>query len=167
MKFWPCDYFLRTAEGQQQCVNAPSGHPHHQVGRTVGGVQKKHSTTFPRRIVQNTFNDLVERAFNGLKARLEHLSDSHKRLEETSKIHLKQTRYFYKLIGGIDKLASHLPCLICLDDVPEHSLPCGHVICRECAKATGDSAAGGFVTLQECPLQNHRKEDWPRGRAGN
>lgn len=165
MKFWPCNYPIKTPKGHQQCVNAPYGHPHHQGGKAVepGNHSARHSLWE----LQNEFRSLVERTFYALKSRLRHLSDSHERLKEASTIHLGRTRKFYKLIGGIDKLASHLPCLVCLDGVPEHSLPCGHVICRECAKATGDATPGGFVTLQECPLRNHRKEDWPRGWTGH
>ncbi|EEU41582.1 uncharacterized protein NECHADRAFT_87795 [Fusarium vanettenii 77-13-4] len=164
MKFWPCNHRIQTPEGYQQCVNGPSGHPHHQGGKSVE--KGDHSTSHSLEELKNYFRHRIENAFNELKARLKHLSDDHERLKGASTIHLGQTRNFYQLIGGIDKLISHLPCLVCLDGVPEHSLTCGHVICRECANAAGDSTIGGFVTLEGCPFQNHRKEDWPRGRSG-
>lgn len=165
MKFWPCDYRIQTPQGHQQCVNAPCGHPHHQSGKAVK--PGYHLTRYQLWVLQDEFRNRVERTFDKLKSRLKYLSDSHEQLKEASMIHLGQTRMFYQSIGGIDKLVSHLTCLVCLAGVPEHSLPCGHVICRECAKAAGDTTPGGFVKLEECPLPNHHEEDWPRGLAKN
>lgn len=162
-KFWPCTHPIQTPEGYLQCVNAPYGHPHHQRGNSVE--RGNHSASHSLEQLQKEFRSLVEGAFEQLKSRLKHHSDDHEWLKEASKFHLTQTRFFYKSIGGIDRFVSHLPCLVCLGGPLEHSLPCGHVICRECAKAAGDSTPGGFVTLHECPLQNHRKEDWPQGLA--
>lgn len=116
--------------------------------------------------LQEKFRHRVEKAFVELRSKLRNHSDDHERLREASKIHLVQARQFYESIGNTDELVSHLTCLVCLDGVPEHSLPCGHVICRACAEAAGESTPGGIVTLQGCPLQDHRKDYWLRGWVG-
>ncbi|KAJ4183357.1 hypothetical protein NW755_009848 [Fusarium falciforme] len=166
MKFWPCSYFIETPEGRQQCVNAPSGHPHHQGGKAVKGGDKGHVSSHTLEQLQEKFRHRVEKAFVELRSKLKNHSDDHERLREASKIHLVQARQFYESIGNTDELVSHLTCLVCLDGVPEHSLPCGHVICRACAEAAGESTPGGIVTLQACPLQDHRKDYWLRGWVG-
>ncbi|KAI8712039.1 RING-type domain-containing protein [Fusarium sp. LHS14.1] len=162
-KLWPCSYRIKIPEGYQQCVNGPCGHPHHQGGKAIK--RGDHSASHSHEVLRKRFRFLVENAFLLKRARLSFFSDVHGRLEEEFATHLEETRNFYKRIGGTDKFVSHLPCLVCLDGVPEHSLPCGHVICRECANAIGDATAGGFVTLARCPIQNHREEDWPMGLA--
>ena len=154
-----------TSEGLQPCVNAPSGHPHHQAGHTIDRASH-HIASHTDKELQAEFRSLVERALGELVPKLGKHDTDHERLEEASKIHLKQTKEFYMSMGNIDGFVSHLTCLVCLDGVPEHSLPCGHVICRMCAKATGESTPGGFVTLQACPLQDHQKEFWSRQWAG-
>ncbi|CAM1501617.1 Fc.00g036010.m01.CDS01 [Cosmosporella sp. VM-42] len=165
MKFWPCEYGIERGE-EFRCVNAPSGHPHHQVGQDVKGGDKNHIASHQRHQLRKEFRRLVEKALGRLKSKLESHSNHHERLKKASTIHLKQTKDFYKSIKNINEFVSHLTCLVCLDGVPEHSLPCGHVICRVCAKAAGESTPGGFVTLQGCPLWDHQEEHWSQQWAG-
>ncbi|KAL6411018.1 hypothetical protein AUP68_07453 [Ilyonectria robusta] len=165
-KFWPCEYRIETKDGLQRCVNAPSGHTHHQTGHVVKGGDKDHIASHQLPEVQKMFQRLVEKALSRLTSKLGSHSNDHERLKEASKIHLEQTKEFYRSVGDIDKFVSHLTCLVCLDGVPEHSLPCGHVICRVCATAAGESTPGGFVTLQRCPLQDHQNEFWSQKWAG-
>lgn len=51
-------------------------------------------------------------------------------------------------------------CFCCLMDVPEHPLPCGHVLCTACIRAYGKQAKSS-IALVCCPL--HRESTkWAR-----
>lgn len=36
--------------------------------------------------------------------------------------------------------------------IPQHSLPCGHVLCTPCVKGFGKSLNGSEYSLESCPL---------------
>ncbi|RSL74673.1 hypothetical protein CEP51_011506 [Fusarium floridanum] len=111
MKFWPCRYRIETPNGLQQCVNAPSGHPHHQGGKAVMGDDRGHMSSHTLEQLQEKFRDRVEKAFLELKSKLKNHGDDYKQLQEASKVHLEKTRDFYGAIGGSRELISHVTCL--------------------------------------------------------
>ena len=45
--------------------------------------------------------------------------------------------------------------------VPEHPLPCGHVICHACLKAFGKPVGRSTVAIHSCPLHNDETR-WAR-----
>ncbi|CAD0083511.1 unnamed protein product, partial [Aureobasidium vineae] len=52
--------------------------------------------------------------------------------------------------------SSHTVCFCCLFDFPEHSLPCGHVICTRCLKAYGNPTKEHTVEFWECPIDGKK-----------
>ncbi|CEF77784.1 unnamed protein product [Fusarium graminearum] len=164
-KFWPCKFHIEGKDGTQYCVNAPSGHPHHQIGQNIRGEDKSHEASHTPEQLKTSFREPVDNAFRQFKSRLKG-KDWHARSEEALKIHQQQIPVFYNTIPDIDEFLSHSTCLICLNGVPEHSLPCGHIICRLCARDVGNPNSGGFLRLTECPLHVHQKDLWIQGWAG-
>ncbi|KEQ81932.1 hypothetical protein M438DRAFT_357458 [Aureobasidium pullulans EXF-150] len=62
--------------------------------------------------------------------------------------------FFAHALEGNDTydFSSHTVCFCCLFDFPEHTLPCGHVICTGCLKAYGHVTKEHTVEFWECPM---------------
>ena len=69
-------------------------------------------------------------------------------------LHIEYLNQFYETIGPASSIISHATCFCCLMDVPEHPLPCGHVLCNACIKAYG-KVNKLAISLSCCPL--HRE----------
>ena len=66
--------------------------------------------------------------------------------------------WFYNHVAGGDKpqdYSSHSVCFCCLSEPPEHSLPCGHVLCTPCIKTYGQQHNKTEVDIQKCTLDIH------------
>lgn len=168
--YWPCQY---THEHWGRCGNGPHGHQHHQrrdkSGKPVGGkiVPGTHDPSHNSQELQDKFRHLVEEALSRLAPKsVDKLDGTPKSLEMISGIHLQEANAFYKKLGIVDDLVSHSTCLVCLDGIPEHCLPCGHVICSDCAKSSGECTGSGFVKLECCPLLKHRDQFWSESWIG-
>ena len=69
-------------------------------------------------------------------------------------LHIEYLNHFFESVGPATAICSHATCFCCLMDVPEHPLPCGHVLCTACIKAYGKQTKS-LVALTCCPL--HRE----------
>jgi hypothetical protein len=70
----------------------------------------------------------------------------------TSDIHRSKMEEFFRRVGGATRLVSHSTCFCCLRDMPEHPLPCGHVLCWPCVSEYGVSCPGFMIQMNSCPL---------------
>ncbi|KAK5133613.1 hypothetical protein LTR08_007561 [Meristemomyces frigidus] len=66
-------------------------------------------------------------------------------------IHVENLNTFFESVGPAAAICSHATCFCCLMDVPEHPLPCSHVLCTACIFAYGKQAKS-LVALTCCPL---------------
>lgn len=66
---------------------------------------------------------------------------------------------FYSDHGPAERLKAHSTCLCCLANVPTNPLPCGHVLCLQCAQVYGTQRGNGLLDIQYCPL-HPRETDW-------
>ncbi|KAH9825933.1 Patatin-like phospholipase [Teratosphaeria destructans] len=69
-------------------------------------------------------------------------------------LHIEHLNSFFEQVGPATSICSHATCFCCLMDVPEHPLPCGHVLCTACIKAYGKQSKTS-ISLSCCPL--HRE----------
>lgn len=97
----------------------------------------------------------IEARFDDQSHRCSHLSNA----DIASEMHLQEINRFYYSIGGAGGFLSHEACLACLRELPEHALPCGHVLCNPCALAYGKKIAPTAILLERCPL-HHRETFW-------
>jgi len=67
-------------------------------------------------------------------------------------LHSQHVTHFFSSLGGADRLVSHTSCFLCLMNVPEHALPCGHAICPACVKAYGKRVGRSTILMQSCPM---------------
>lgn len=68
------------------------------------------------------------------------------------RLHRQNIYDFYSGIGDPQDMVSHSTCFCCLMEVPEHPLPCGHVLCSACVQAYGKSTNKCIVEMAYCPL---------------
>lgn len=76
--------------------------------------------------------------------------------------------YFYRHATGgerAERYNSHTACLCCLFELPEHALPCGHILCTSCVKAYGHQPRGStIIEIGECPIESgtvsRRYQSW-------
>lgn len=77
--------------------------------------------------------------------------DEHEK-DQVSRLHRQEMETFYPKLGSTAKFVSHATCFCCVRKVPEHVLPCGHVLCRSCVQSFGTRVEGGVYELRCCPL---------------
>ena len=71
-------------------------------------------------------------------------------------LHSKQVQTFYLKAGGANEFYSFEICLVCLRELPEYALLCGHVLCKDCIVASGDENGPSEILMTRCPL--HERE---------
>ena len=68
------------------------------------------------------------------------------------RLHRQYAAEFFTVVGTADRIFSHASCFCCLMEVPEHPLPCGHVLCAACVHTYGKSSYKCVVEMSYCPL---------------
>lgn len=157
-KFWPCEF----VEKRGRCVNVKAGHntKGHQLksGQVLatGEYESHFSANSYREYFRNdiylNLEKLLERLFAATKEKPE------RELQAAADIHKDVVlRRFFKHLDGPENFISHSACFSCLISPPEHSLPCGHILCTPCVKAHGTARGRTLTELKECPL--HEAEE--------
>ena len=151
--YWPCSF--RNQYGQ--CCNMKSGHnpKGHQnsTGRILGAGEYKSDFHF---------DDYADEWINNIRLELEKIQQQvheimfrHQSLTEpdaAAKIHRRVMNEFYRNVGDVFQFVSHSTCFSCLRELPEHPLPCGHVLCTPCVQSYGRQAEKTVMKLDSCPL---------------
>ena len=75
-------------------------------------------------------------------------------------LHLENLNRFFHSVGPATGKVSHSKCFSCLMEVPEHPLPCGHVLCDQCVEAYGRPRKRS-VSMTCCPLHRDSSQ-WIR-----
>ena len=164
---YPCSFV--SADGTRQCMlvkarHQPKGHQDEQGIIAAGDYQAATDTiTLPQWKAQ--LRSAIEGLHRDFSYELEQASQVH----DTSAIpeerialdlHIEYLNQFFEAVGPATSIVSHATCFCCLMDVPEHPLPCGHVLCTACIKAYGKQYKS-MVSLFCCPL--HREAtNWAR-----
>jgi len=82
-----------------------------------------------------------------------------KEKDEVTTQHRRILQDFYQRLGGATNFISHSTCFCCLREMPEHPLPCGHVLCTPCVQAycvspeeKGNVQEKNLLKMDRCPL---------------
>lgn len=151
--YWPCSF--RNQYGQ--CCNMKSGHnpKGHQnsTGRILGAGEYKSDFHF---------DDYADEWINNIRLELEKIQQQvHETMfrhqswtepDAAAKIHRRVMNEFYRNVGDVLQFVSHSTCFSCLRELPEHPLPCGHVLCTPCVQSYGRQAEKTVMKLDYCPL---------------
>ncbi|KAK0902288.1 hypothetical protein LTR91_025072 [Friedmanniomyces endolithicus] len=163
----PCAYV--SAEGARRCVLAKSRH--HQKGhRDSHGILAAGDFDSP------LHSDFAVQWKQQISAGVESLhrdftyelgqvsmvtaSDGVPEKEIALDLHLGHLEHFFHAVGPAACMRSHATCFCCVMNVPEHPLPCGHVLCDDCIHALGRPRKLS-VEMKKCPLHPSETE-WAR-----
>ncbi|KAK4221040.1 acyl transferase/acyl hydrolase/lysophospholipase, partial [Podospora fimiseda] len=73
--------------------------------------------------------------------------------------HRHTLNWLYRRLGDATNFVSHTTCFSCLRELPEHRLPCGHVLCGPCTSSYGAKISKTVIELKNCPL-HYEKTSW-------
>ena len=158
--WWPCTY--SNIKGKR-CINSSEGHARgHQDerGKPIGdgGYQSDFTPDTYRHTWHANLRDYLVN-IQKLMERISAVSISNRQSDEAVRAaeqHLRTMNEFYQNLGGAALFQSNAACLSCLGDMPEHPLPCGHVICSLCVQMFGVAQSKTAFILNRCPLHNDR-----------
>lgn len=145
-----------------RCCNKKSGHSNkkgHQNrdGKIIG--TGGYQSDFDQQEFALRWIEQIRSNLQSLQSRL--LELSHNLREQTenqiaAELHLQLLNDSYRSLGNVSDYISHATCFSCLRELPEHALPCGHVLCLPCVRAYGVPVSRTMIELRRCPL--HLKE---------
>lgn len=165
-----CDKWLLcsfTKDGVQ-CVNVRSSHKKgHQSSSGNVLARSGFELSFDEQDFFACWIRKVDEHIDGLNRRL-HESSTMARGEMTRvvRLHQKVMSDFYNevgkgsWVGNLSHLKSHVTCLCCVRKIPEHVLPCGHVLCGECIRSLGTDEGLGLFSMRGCPLHPYGTTPW-------
>ncbi|OJD31446.1 lysophospholipase-like protein [Diplodia corticola] len=152
---WPCEFVKPGTTSR--CVNVRSGHAKgHQSknGKVLAvGIYQSHFsyTTHREEFERNVYFNLKD-----LHAVLcERVRDGEPEDIVAADVH--QNTVLANFVArcsrdrGNSLFSSHTACFCCLFELPEHALPCGHIICTSCAQVFGSSSVNE-LTVPRCPI---------------
>ncbi len=171
---WPCEFELDGMP--MRCVNVRNGHGSkgHQLRNgkvfATGDYVSEITFTDYGPIFRDTVYRNLEGLLDDLRVRLQNrvrvptpgagggafrsISDAD---EAATDIHRDSLHMFFKDIadgGSIsERFNSHTACYSCLMAPPEHTLPCGHVLCTPCVRLFGCSQDASEIEMRQCPLE--------------
>jgi len=160
-RFWPCEFQNRNGA----CINVKAGHETtkgHQRsdGRVIGG--GKYQSDFSADRFRPEFRDMI---YNNLQQLLEQLGQKHDPESSTTEaqdaalIHSELVlRHFFIHLGGAKSFQSNSICFCCLMALPEHPLPCGHVLCTSCVNSYGSPRGKCLIEMTSCPLEPNEEQ---------
>jgi hypothetical protein len=146
---WPC--------AEPFCVNRRNGHAkgcQDSTGRIrkVGDAEDTYNG-----FKDNVDPDATTKQFLSLLRRdVKTLLPNQSAAKWTFADHLEVLRQFYGDHGGGVSFQDSSVCLSCLMGVPQHPLPCKHIICHDCVRDFGRQAAEDelfLLKISGCPLE--------------
>lgn len=166
--FWPCSYTDRRG---RRCCNMKAGHGskghQDQHGNIIGARGSvAYQSSFSSTQYFKKWVSLIKSSLFSCEARLQQrshaTSDSVSKVpmtDEALRLHVEEhLKDFFIRAGGAMKYFSMATCYCCLMNVPEHPLPCGHVICTPCIKGYGTALDQSLVRMDCCPLHPEETE---------
>ena len=130
----------------------PKGHQNKQ-GRVIGSGD--YQSDFDSREFMARWIDRIKSQLQHLQSKFIELTHNLRDQSESqiaAELHQNQLNDFYRTLGNVSDFISHSTCFSCLRELPEHALPCGHVLCSPCIKAYAMRVTRTTIELKRCPL---------------
>ncbi|KAF2736521.1 hypothetical protein EJ04DRAFT_462876 [Polyplosphaeria fusca] len=152
--FWPCGF---SGKGGR-CVNAQIFHQkghQNEKGKIIG--TGPYQSDFTWEVFADDWLRHLQSHLADFQAKVHTQLSRNASLTEllvTTDLHHANINVFYQRLGGAQKFVSHSVCLCCLRELPEHPLPCGHVLCTPCIKGYGrpSESITSSYSMASCPL---------------
>jgi hypothetical protein len=149
-----------------RCVNVRSGHGSkgHQFKNgkvfAVGSYESKFSVESFQEIFRYLVFTFLKELLSELQKKILNSQPEDQVAAEIHKTRVMRPFYQHVSQGTTICLISHSTCFSCLMAPPEHSLPCGHVICTPCLLAYGQRQDRDVIEITSCPLHSGRNFRW-------
>jgi hypothetical protein len=118
---------------------------------------------FTEQAFEKEWHEMLERNLDDMRAQMSKIMRGEIAVEEQSlatDLHLQRISDFYSKLGDLSIYRNHAACFSCLREVPEHPLPCGHVLCTPCVKAFAQRKNRVTYAMKCCPL--HPLDRWDK-----
>lgn len=157
-----CVRWLRCSfrKDGHQCVNVQNSHKKgHQSSTGKILARAPFESAFNQEVFFPRWLNQIDQHIASLNRKLhENYSTDRQERSRVVKLHRTVMADFYNGVGMLSRLGrvsdlkSHVTCLCCVRKIPEHVLPCGHVLCRDCVQFFGRDMGQGLFYLSGCPL---------------
>jgi hypothetical protein len=100
--------------------------------------QYKSADGFTEREFGKEWHSMLDDNLAHTRGRMSGMTTGETAMEEeqaAAQLHLWRMNEFYSNLGDLSAYMNHAACLCCLREVPEHPLPCGHVLCTLCVRS--------------------------------
>ncbi|EON62430.1 hypothetical protein W97_01652 [Coniosporium apollinis CBS 100218] len=149
---WCCHFANRSGK----CVNTRAGHAkghQNERGKSIAGGEFESSFSADSycEIWKMELQDNVREIEKTLQREI-FGNPSFGEEAAAHKLHLHRLNDFYGKFGSAYKVVSHSTCFCCLRELPEHALPCGHVLCTPCINSYGIAVDKYCISMWRCPL---------------
>lgn len=151
--YWPCSY----QNHRGRCCNGKSGHSDkgHQIsnGRLIA--YGEYQSDFDPRLFKDEWFEMIRGELQNIEGDLDNMRNPSRPvtfLDLMSNLHLRIVRKFYNTVGDARHFFSHEACFSCLRELPEHAMPCGHILCNPCVMSFGQKITPVLVEMTRCPL---------------
>ena len=155
-QYWPCAY---NDLKRGRCVNMRASHAkgHQNIeGKLVG--RGGYRSSFSSRRFSPKWHEILSNAlqeiFEESNSLLTSNSDESEEESVATNLHHRCMNRFYEALHPATHFISHSACFSCLRELPEHPLPCGHVLCTRCITSYSTAKTPGQISLEECPLHS-------------
>ncbi|ORY59725.1 uncharacterized protein BCR38DRAFT_445344 [Pseudomassariella vexata] len=157
--YWPCSFY-NPAHGDElgRCCNVRSGHNpkghQNKQGKIIGNGDYESDLNAAE--FGPVWGQLIRASLAQLQAssfRLSQELPNKTELQISSLLHRERLNELYSnILGTATDYVSYSACLCCLRELPECTLPCGHVLCLPCIQVYGNRTSRTTIEITRCPL---------------
>ncbi|KAI1332169.1 hypothetical protein F5Y16DRAFT_215601 [Xylariaceae sp. FL0255] len=157
--YWPCGFRNAAYPGELgQCCNVKSGHNpkghQNKQGKIIG--HGEFQSDFNATTFQPAWEHLIRASLVQVQSasfRLAHEYPDRSELQIAAMLHQECLNELYSNeLGSALNIVSYTSCLCCLRELPECTLPCGHVLCLPCVEIYGLRTSKTTVEIDRCPI---------------
>jgi hypothetical protein len=120
------------------------------------------ANNFTEKDFEGEWHSMLDTNLENIREQIDRMRTGEIAMEEepaATVLHLKRMNEFYSNLGDLSTYMNHSACFCCLRELPEHPLPCGHVLCTPCVKSFARRKNRVAYAMDCCPLHEHQKWD--------
>lgn len=153
--WWPCSFEHKHGPCVNPRRNHDKGHQNSK-GKILKYGPYTSQNDFTVESYQIEWHKLLDTKLHDMRRRLDERAAKEPRIDEEQasvELHHQLLEAFY---ANMEDLAASLTnpsaCFCCLRELPEHPLPCGHILCTPCVKSFAAEKGNVSYMMDHCPL---------------